>query len=382
MNTLVLSPTALGELATWDPAVVLGPDIGTLWPVPAESTLADLTSKVLAQPGFEGPYLRPVDVDSGSGALTIRRTEARGWSFVMGKHGLREGDLLVSRAHPTVFVTREFSGLQFSTLFSALRAVDGVDPLWLWACLNTSAGSAVRDASSVGGTVPRLNASAATVPDEPAHWSSIRDSIASLAAAIGANVGIQDGGQSWWRIAHLPSGESWAPLLAAPDPSVFMQGERLGDLAHTIRSGRRPTADNVANAETMLPVWGVPQLHGRQTDRYAPRESGVIASPGDVLLQRTGLKGSATVATQECLADSSLFVVTLRDPDAAPAVASFLNSAAGQRQRAFRVVGTVIPALNRDGTLELRVDLDAAVNLAPDETPSSLAHTLDALIWP
>lgn len=381
MTSLVLSSSALRQLVCWDPVVLLGPDVGEMWPLPATSTLADLTTKVRAQQGFEGPYLRPLDVESDSGLLKIRRAESRGWSFALGQQGLRAGDLLVSCGYPTVYVTQDFAGLQFSTLFAALRAVDGVDPLWLWACLNTSAGAAVRAASSNGSTIPRLNASRAAVPSEPAHWASVRDSVAGLASAIGANVGMQDGGQSWWRLADLPSGESWAPLLAAPDPDVFMAGERLGDLVDTIRFGRRPETDGVFSADAMLPVWGVPQLQGRGVDRFAPSGTGVIVEPGDVLLQRIGVKGSATVAAQKCLADPSLLVVTLKDPGLASRVASFLNSGPGQRQRAFRTASSSIPELDLKSTLELRVELAASGELPGDESRSLLAHTLDTLLW-
>jgi hypothetical protein len=352
-----------------------------LWPVSASRTLAEVTTKVLAQPGFEGPYLRPIDVDGASGMLTIRRSESRGWAFVYGQHNLREGDLLLSREHPAIYVTQDFAGLQFSTIFAALRAVEGMDSLWLWACLNTSAGAAVRKGASIGSTVSRLEASAAVVPDAPAYWPLVRHAVASVATTIGANIGTQDGGRSWWRQTVLPHDESWAPLLAAPDPSVFMSGESLADLVQVVRAGRRPVADVMSVSEPRLPVWGVPQLRGREVDQLVPRLSGVLATPGDVLLERMGTKGSAAVVERECIADSSLLVITLRDPSLAPRVVAFLNSGAGQRQRAYRVAGELVPSLSRDAALELRVDFDALHESDDKEPETSLARTLDELLW-
>lgn len=381
MNTLAaVQYLNLNDFIDWNPSVLLAPDPGSLWPVEARRTIAELTSKVLPSEGVEGPLISPRDVDFKSGGITVGNSLKTGWTYSLEPNqGLREGDLLVSRDRPSILVTSAVSGLQFSTLFSAIRPRQGVDSLWLWACLNSSFGVAVREAATSGGTIPRLDLGRVPIPELMVGWEESRASVAALVNEVSAILATQDRGESWWRSTSLPGGQSWAPLLAAPDPSIFDVGVRLGDLIGSVAVGRRLGPEPSLPGE-LLPVWGIPQLRGRAVTAFAPREAGVIAEADCILIPRTGSRGAAAMVTVPCLADSSLLVVSLSTPSLAPAVVAALNSPAGQRQRAFRTVGSAIPQLQREGLNEMRLELDDVESL---EHPvlEALSTRIDRMVW-
>lgn len=367
----------VSQLSNWDPALILAPEPSAFWPDSAHETLESLTSKVLPARGFEGPLIRPADIDEFSGEITVRKSEFRDWSYQVGSGGLREGDLLLADARPVVYVTDALKGFQFSTHFLALRPREGVDSLWIWTCLNSTAGTSMRQSMRRGHTITRVDPSLLNLPTTDETWSDVRPSLSNMADELNASLRHIDRGNSWWRITDLPRDASWAPLMAAQDPSIFEHGVRLDDLAAEIRSGKRPREGGESSDSVALPVWGVAQLRGRPASAYAPSESGVVARVDDILIQRTGARGLAAVVTSPCLADMTLFVISLNDPASASAVVAALNSVSGQRQRAFRLSGTHIPSLTRSALCEIRLDLDGPEQ---NDATSPLAERIDALV--
>ena len=111
----------VSELSSWEPTLILAPEPSAFWPDSNHETLESLTSKVLPTKGFEGPLIRPSDIDESSGEITFRESELREWSYRVGGSGLREGDLLLTDARPVVYVTDALKRFQFSTHFLALR---------------------------------------------------------------------------------------------------------------------------------------------------------------------------------------------------------------------------------------------------------------------
>jgi len=382
--TLNICSILLNELDSWDPAFILAPNIDELWPTETVYSLAEVTRKVRPHDSIDGLTIRPSDVDQTTGDLTLRAAEKRGWVYRMNLHGgLQSSDLLISRTRPAIHINNKFSNLQFSSQFTALRPLEDVDGLWLWACLNSSPGVKVRSVRGhfTGNLRPGLDPAGIPIPAPVIHWNQVRDAIAALAAAIASNVSTQDSGRSWWRLAQLPMDQSWGQILAAPDPAVFMDGERFGDLIKTSRSGKRPALERKEHLEQALPVWGVPQTRGKSATTYATPKTGVVAEPGDILIQRTGSKGTAVVANEECLVDSTLILVKLDDPSRATAVAAALNSPSGQRQRAFRVTGAFIPNLGLNAVSEIRLQFDDSAKGTPPTSNKSLATQIDELVW-
>jgi hypothetical protein len=367
----------VSELRSWDPALILAPEPTAFWPDSVHETLESLTSKVLATRGFDGPVIRPSDIDVSNGEITVRKSEIREWTFQIGGSGLREGDLLLTDARPVVYVTDALKGFQFSTHFLALRPREGVDSLWIWACLNSTAGISMRESMRRGHAFARTDTSLLNVPTPNESWTELRTVVIDLANALNASLRQIDRGNSWWRVTDLPTDGSWAPLMAAQDPSIFEHGVRLGDLAADIRPGRRPREDSESPEGAGLPVWGAAQLRGRPASAHAHSESGVIAKVDDILIQRTGTRGLAAVVTAPCLVDTSLFVVSLIDSASANDVVVALNSVSGQRQRSFRLSGTTIPSLTPSALGEIRLDFSS-----PETQTEALplAQQIDALV--
>ena len=371
----------LASLDSWDPAQILAPDFTTLWPLEADSTLADLATKVLPRETVDGTLLRPGDVDKASGVLRMREVSKRGWSFLVDDVNLRPGDLLVTPNRPVVYVTNDFQGFQFSSSFLALRPALDVDSLWLWACLNSTIGESIRRSSSSGVFRTHLRPSQIPLPSPPAGWEAVRPVLLELANGISASVEKVDQGHSWWRVTTLPSEESWAPLLAAEDPSIFDVGVRLGDLADDIQAGKRLRAPDEALSESFVPVWGPAQFKGNPATDYASADSGVLANEGDVLVSGVGERGTAAEATGPCLIDQELLKVSLHDRYQAGTVVAALNSAQGQRQRAFRTTGTVVRRLSSAALAEIRLSFERKDLQAPEQS-QPLANVIDELIWP
>ena len=371
----------LRMLDSWDPALILAPDPSDMWPVPVHAPLDDLTTKVLPTRGVSGLVVRPADVDVATGLLTAHHRDEQGWTYQLDKENLREGDLLITPSHPVVYITDALRGLQFSRAFLALRPRVEVDSLWLWACLNSSIGASARSFSRDSGPMGAIHASRIHVPAPPISWPMLRDSLYEIALDLSSGIEKIDRGRSWWRVTTLSEEQTWSPLMAAPDPSIFDQGERLGDLITSARSGRRPVSNPEPSSSLMLPLWGTAQLRGRPVTAYADSESGILAKPGDVLIQRSGVRGLAIAVTEPCLVDSTLLVASLVNPNRAPEVVSALNSVSGQRQRAFRAAGSTTPTLTPASLREIRLHIDES-RPAGEPAPQPLATQIDALVWP
>ena len=364
----------------WDPALILAPDPSDMWPVPVHASLDDLTTKVLPTRSLSGLVVRPADVDAATGSLTAHDRDERGWTYQVDKENLREGDILITASRPVVYITEALRGLQLSRAFLALRPRVEIDSLWLWACLNSSIGASARSFSRDSGPMGAIHPSRIHVPAPPPSWPRLRDSLYEIVLDLSADIEKVDRGRSWWRVTTLIEEQTWSSLMAAPDPSIFDQGERLGDLITSARSGRRPTSERQLSSSLRLPLWGTAQLCGRPVTVYADSESGVLANPGDVLIQSRGVRGLAIAVTDPCLVDSSLLVASLIDPNRANEVVSALNSVAGQRQRAVRAAGSTVPTLTPASLREIRLHIDES-RPARESAPRPLATRIDELVW-
>ncbi len=380
-HLLQIPQKGLADIHSWDPTNILEPILKPNWPITAEHTLAEITSRVIPVRGYEGPFIKTADIDDVSGAVTIKKIEQRDRVYAVRQpDGLVTGDLILSQKRPALYVTEAFTDLQFSTLFAAIRPLTNVDSLWIWACLNSTIGRKLLLNSGRGALDHHIQLSEISIPEAKDSWHQTREQVLALAVRISQQLQVIDKGGSWWRKTKLPTDTPWSVLLAVQDPAVLMEGTRFGDLVSTIKTGKRTTPFDGPSGENTLPVWGAPQLRGKKPTDYAEIDSGVLAEPGDILIHRIGLKGLAVVVSDPCLAGSNVMVLKLNEPELNSTVVSAFNSPAGQRQRSYRVTGTVIPMLTKDSLNEIRLDLTVKQSIQ-ESVSASLSEQLDELIW-
>lgn len=371
----------LSEIHSWDPDHVLESVSKPSWPVAYASALSDLTSKIIPSRGYEGPFVKVNDIDDVSGAVTIRTAEQRDWVYAVRQPGgLQAGDLLLSSNKPTLYITEAFTDLQFSTLLAAIRPREGVDSLWIWACLNSTIGRTLLKSSGRGALHHQVQLSQIEIPEMTDTWNQTREKVMALANHVSNELQTVDKGGSWWRTTQLPVDTPWSALLAVQDPAALTEGTRLGDLITTVMTGKRTTTFDSPSIKSTLPVWGAAQLRGKRPTQYADIDAGVVAEQGDILIQKIGLRGTAAVMLEPCIAEPNVLVLKLHDPELNSIVVSAFNSPAGQRQRSYRATGTVIPSLSADSLKEIRLDL--TVKQPSNETiVTPLSDQLDELIW-
>lgn len=370
---------------SWDPAALLRPDLSALWPTPAGSALADVTTKVLPNHGFTGVLVTPSSVDRVTGAATAQPSENRGWTFALPPRGnLSEGDILVNARRPVLLVGTEMNDMQFSHTFTALRPDTDTDALWLWACLNTTAGTEVRAALAIssGSILERVDPTVLPIPNPTPTWAEVRPQVLALQQQSAAPLREMDKGQSWWRREELDPRGNWMQRLSGPNPDEFEQGETVGDLASEVRRGRKPRIAVEHPAAGYLPVTEARNLEGRPPRLYALPEDGVVATPGDVLIPTFRGAIGAALATENCVVGHSLLLVRPQDPSAAPQLVAALNSPTGQRQLRFRSTGITIPQLSVEGLRQFRIPgshggLDGNAAVRP-----TLSELLDRVLWP
>lgn len=385
MSSPNFTTVSLLERAVWEPSEILTPDPAGLWPQMDTLRLDEIATSVLPTQGTVGPYLRPQDIDSFSGRFAWRLTEQPGWSHSLSAKGnLKIGDLLIAPTGPVILIDREAEHIQFSTGFAAVRPHENVDALWIWACLNSSPGIAVRRATATSNAagLQRFSPQRCPLPVSGMRWAIVRSEVEALKTSLSEFTASEDKGQSWWRIGKVQPEDNWLRLLVGPDPSVYEVGDALVDYVKSAQAGRRPVATISLPRDGYLPVLEPRQLTGRATEHYAPPELGPVAEPGDIVVISVGSRARSAVVTSRSLVGNNLILLTLEDPTLATRIVDLLNSPAGQRQRAYRSVGTAVAHLTGSALLEFRLPIAAADTEGQSVTPSALAVQLDELLWP
>lgn len=384
MNSPNFTTVSLLERAVWEPSEILTPDTGGLWPQPDTLRLDEIATSVLPTQGTLGPHLRPQDINVFSGRFTWRLTEQPGWSHSLSAKGnLKIGDLLIAPTGPVILIDREAEHIQFSTGFAAVRPHENVDGLWIWACLNSSPGVAVRRAiaTSNAAGLQRFSPQRCPLPISGVRWATVRSQVEALEASLSEFTASEDKGQSWWRVGQVQPEDNWLRLLIGPDPSVYEVGDTLVDYVKSAQAGRRPVDTISLPRDGYLPVLEPRQLAGRSTEHYAPPELGPVAEPGDIVVISVGSRARSAVVTTRSLVGNNLILLTLADFTLGTRIVDLLNSPAGQRQRAYRGVGTAVPHLTRSALLEFRLPIAVSDTEGPSVTPTALAAQLDELLW-
>lgn len=363
---------------TWEPSDLLAPSAEAIWPgATALIALSSVSVTLPAQSSKTGdrPLITPRDVDVSTGTVSTTTRRLKGSGYWIGRSGLQHGDLIVTGTRPSIFVTEAFDGLAFSAAFTAIRCKE-IDPLWVWAVLNSSNGSRLRSTrtrKTGAGTSMPLAVARIVIPAAPMTWD--RTQSERLVNHLAKDVERQDAGQSWTRWTTLPREGSWQREYLLRDPSLFAAGTPLRDLIVSVSAGRR--ADKLSGGSTKaFPVYSVPQLKGEPVAEFAVTDESRVVRIGDLLLQEVGVKGTALAATEECIAGSGVLHVRLTGDTSSDDVAAFLRSPVGQRQRAALVTGATIPRISRASVAEFRL-LDEFERAAPSV---SLATQLDELL--
>lgn len=369
---------------SWDPVALLRPDPAEMWdsPVAALLSMVDVISAA-PQPLESTPGVRPGDIDASTGLLKGHAADIA-VGYRIGTSGLTAGDLLVHPSCPVVLVDDRYSIFTFSARFLALRPLPETDPLWVWAALNSSPGSAMRTElrlDPAAGTAP-LRASDLAIPAPPVDWPERRPQVEELHDTLSQTFVARDVGQSWWRVANLnPSGDSWMIELSLPDPDLLLRGVPLIQMASDIRRGTAAAREDDDEPGEALPRFDPPQLRGKAVETYiVPTPRSVVAEPGDVLAPTIGVSGYAIVCLARCVVGNHVARVRLlegHDPDA---VVASLNSSFGQRQRSIFAVGTAMQSISAANLGLVRI---ADARDEPDPVSRRpLSDQVDALVGP
>lgn len=385
MTAATVARVSLSDYVTWEPASLLRPDLSKLWPRKSIQTLADVTTRVLPTRGFPGAIVSPSGIDRATGTATARHGDGQGWTYALQPHGnLSDGDILIAGSYPVLLVGPEMHEMQFSQMFAALRPETDTDRLWLWACLNTTAGTEVRTALTTSPTqgIRTLDLRNLPIPDPIPTWAEIRPQVLALQQQVLTATGERDRGQSWWRREDLDARGNWMQRLSGPNPDEFEVGEAVGKLASEIRVGRTPGITSELPVQGQLPVVDERNLDGRPSRFFASPDEGILAIEGDLLVPRHRGAIEAKVVTEDCIVGQSLLLLRLHEPSAGPRIIEALNSSTGQRQLRYRSAGITVPQLSTEGLSQFRISQtqdghrrDSAVGKPP------IREALDGMLW-
>jgi hypothetical protein len=386
----------LRSVRTWSPATLLVPDPATLWPHwrwglrPFGDLVAFVPVDGPASP--EQAVVTPGVIDPRTGAIMRTRRGFLGpirWVHQGHSTGLRPGDLLVPQrgSGHVVLVSADLAGFVFSSTFAALRPVpDGLEALWLWAVLNSSAGVTARTRLAEGTGLAGLSLSRLLelpVPLSPPGWAEVRMQVSELHQRVVRTRPTDAVGQSWWRIAELPRQQRWDLLLATPRPELLAQGMPLGKLAEDIKVGRRINKSLGVPRPSWLPALTAEDLrrHG-QPQQWTPDLTGVVAEPDDIAVAEVGRRGPAAVLHKRTVIGAGVVVVRLHDPSLAQPIVTFLNSEPGQSLRGLLVSGVAIPHFGPRALRDLRIPPHVLGHPPPAEASKpDLVSALDGLLW-
>jgi hypothetical protein len=387
MSSAVLD---LREQSTWDPQSLTAAALR--WPTNLPLCQLQEVSDLVAPDSvvLEGAQvISPGGLDLTSGGIRRRSRTYQGSAFQISRHGpgLCVGDLLVppSPSSPVLLVTEDMVGSVVSGAFRGLRPMPGLS-LWLWAVLNSESGQTARSLLATGSSRMTLGAGlselAVPLAAEPARL------VGELAALQEATrIPEVEGRTTWWSTADLRE-LGWQTALATPTPEVLSQGVPLGSLCESIQRGRpvRPQEVSVVDRPNWIPIADIAFLGGKPARKWLPADAvaAIVATPGDVLVAAVGRLPHAVTATTNVVVDRNVFVVRLRHPDRAVALARYLNGTEGLGLRQILLSGAFVPSLRIADLGRLPVSMSELQRLAyapEDVKVEPLARRLERLLW-
>lgn len=387
-----MSDWTIVDLATqrnWDPDFL---NLAAFsWPANwARARLGDTTVQIEpdtdASPG--APVIALTGFDHVTGALKRRSRRYQGLVYQVHERGdsLRPGDVLLPPSDgPVVFVSLDLVGSAVSARYMALRPLNRLPGLWLWAVLNSKSGRTLRR------RIARMEESAAgfrvaahdmQIPVPPlAVMDELLPGLDALQRATREQE--EEPQTTWWTTTDL-SQIDWHHALATPRPDRILSGVPLSEYCSSIERGRPIGRDApTAPAEGMLPVVSGHVLAGRPVKNYFPAERArVVALPGDVLVAAIGERPNARLVERPMVVGETVYLLRLLSPELAPRLVRFLNGTEGLARRRLANRSEFAPKLNLSDLRAMRVP-DGALD-APDTSVGlePLDRRLEEILWP
>ncbi|MFE5879600.1 restriction endonuclease subunit S domain-containing protein [Streptomyces hydrogenans] len=334
------------------------------------------------------PVITPANVGASTGAIRRRSTKYQGSAYVVGRQGLRSGDVLVplSAAGAAILVDDRLNGALFSARFAALRPADSFAALWIWAVLNSRTGLARKGFLAAGSTTPVVKTSDLLGMELPIPPPADIHRLTPILAQIEARThrAEEPAASTWWTTADLRVRNDWAITLATPNPELLEAGEPLDSFVQELTRGQS-TRDVEIQQELpgYLPVVDVSALAGKPIRRWVAPETARVAviAPGDLLVANVGEFSYATVAQRSGVADPHVFVLRLLDQSQGPALAHHLNGREGMATRRILLRGATVPSLRRSDIERFPIPQQALEYEGDIEPVVPLAEQLEQVLW-
>lgn len=289
---------------------------------------------------------------------------------------------------PVALVDKRLAGALVAAHFRALRPLPSVSSLWLWGVLNCQSGLAYRTAIAAGTTIPSSTRSALSELEVPLAPPATQSALESILSKLerGTHIEEEEAPATWWRVGDLRNRRDWHLETVVGNPELI-EGTDLGDLCAKIARGRNVGKLAVDQpAEHLIPVTDIRVLGGLEFNRWVPDDPGrlTIAEPGDVLVAAVGDRPHAAVATKRTAVGDRVFLLRLRGPDQAAALAQFLNSTEGYRRRSLFLTRGGAPSLAKRDLEKLPIPvLPLSQNRAEHSLAAvtPLAEQLERVLW-
>ncbi|MFJ7986458.1 hypothetical protein [Streptomyces sp. NPDC096351] len=355
--------------------------------------LGELTSSLRAStlPISGSPVITPANVAASTGAIRRRSIKYQGGAYVVGRHGLRSGDVLVplSAAGAAILVDDRLRGALFSARFAALRPADSFAALWIWAVLNSRTGLARKGFLAAGSTTPVVKTSDLLGMEMPMPPAADIQRLNPILAQIEARThrAEEPAESTWWTTADLRVRNDWAITLATPNPELLEAGEPLGSFVQELTRGRSTRGVEIQEElPGCLPVVDVSALAGKPIRRWVAPETAetvraTAITPGDLLVANVGEYSYATVAQHSGVADPHVFVLRLLDQSQGRVLAHHLNGREGMAIRRILLRGATVPSLRRSDIERFPIPQQALEYEGDIEPVVPLAEQLEQVLW-
>lgn len=384
---MISSLISLKDSSSWDPATLVKHSVQ--WPnatkiVRLRDVSVAISPFTWVKRGTQAITSSSIDVRYGHVFQRSRNFEGAGFQVSNGSNQLSVGDILIPfrLATPILLLDDRHSGASVSDEFFAIKAISRDWAIWIWAVLNSSIGMKIRAAYLADSTTRTSKIRSLLdlpIPIVAPRHSSLWENLLQIEQSTHRpEIEAVD---TWWRIAQLNS-SNWAYELAMRYPIDMTKYTPLVHYCNELRAGRGvPTAARVKSAKLgCFPYVGGKYLSGGSIDVWAT--GGVIAEPGDVLIAGVGYRSNARIATERMIVGTDVYVLRLKEPHIATALAAYLNGQEGYEQRQLRISGSVIPRvllcdLKQLGVNESRLSAPNITN----QPSLDLASRLDAVLW-
>lgn len=334
------------------------------------------------------PIITPRGIDDVTGILRRRYRGHVGVGFRVGGFGraLEPGDLLVPAFDaPVLFVNETLVGSLASSQFLAFRPV-GVEPLWLWGVLNSSSGQSLRrllTVNSDGKADSHVALSGMQIPLPDAETQHVAAQVLALVELSLRNQEVE-APTTWSKVTNL-RGAQWRFALGAANPALLQEGEPLSSYCSVVRGrlAQRREREWLDLATGVLPEATGVFLAGRSNALAPVTSKSTVVQPGDVLASVIGERPRARVVDQAMVASSSVFVIRPNDPGTGPAIANYLNSAAGLARWRFLALDGIVPQMSLSDLRAFPIPEEVLVqSTAVLPSPGPLGANLERLLWP